>query len=335
MTAVSAFGSPFCAQNLLGDDVDETNSQIVSLLLLTPNGIRDTLLEHFSPNQIARALVSVRAKREREVELKKKPEDYDEINLLDPEVANIVLFFRSSNNIGGYRENGIRGLHESWLSPGGATSNSANTSPHYREDAAGLMAGVNLYPITSMVTHRKPDKLLEFYSIQPKSAFLNIKSDLPGDKANYSSRSVLSYGYIGAVLSERVKQRSIWTSDDSLKMSGNPYAIERGLNGSLEIERAEFARHQADIDLHCGVFKTNSLLPKIGYEKFMHRKRWSDYREALVYGEILPSDIDHFIIEKTRVHAAALEELEAFGKPIYQMDFNGKSFKSGMLIYQP
>ena len=335
LTSVSALGSPLCSQifreHFASDVKSATDAKIVSLL--QQEGLRDTLLDQFSTNEIAHAIVSVRAKRERAVESRKKSTNYFEIDLLNPANADIILFFKPTNDIASYRKNGIRGLHESWYSPGGATSNSENTAPHYRERVSSVLAGTNLFPITSIETSRDKEKLFKFFSLQPKSAFLNIKTEVAAVEDYYTSRKVLSYGKIGAVLAEKVKPRSIWTSDDSLKMSENPFEPERGLNVNAD---NALAKYEDAVDLHSGVFKEQSLLPKVGYTRqFIRPNAPTDYREALVFGEILPSDIDHFIVDEIWIPASALEELKAFGKPIYQWVYDGKSFKNGKLIYQP
>ena len=157
---------------------------------------------------------------------------------------------------------------------------------------------------------------MNYKSIFPKSAFLNIKS-LDLREKTPSAYQALNYGRIGAVLKNEVKK---------------PTHTEQGLN--LDPSQASVEQHKHALDRHLGVFSHSTLIPKVGYSTAYVNPRMPNwYAEGLVFGSIEPRDIDHFVVDREWLSRASLTKLKNFKKPIYAFEVKNRAIVKTKLIF--
>jgi hypothetical protein len=330
--SASAAG-PISCDKVLENDVD---TEIVTAFREVKYADAFKIWEKYSLDQIIHAAISNREKREAATEPKLNKEDYFELNLKDPNVAETILFFKKTNDIETYVKAGILNIQQT------LNSNSLNIQIQPRNEVMKAAIDMNItmdamrgktrdnYAITK-------SEFLHRLSLYPKSAFLNIKTN--DQRIGYSGGTVLSYGTIGAVLKNEVKSRSIWASDDTLKMLHNPFYVNRGLSWDSKLEAEENKKYADLLDGHLGVFKEKALVPKRGYARMSGAVRMdssTDYGEVLIFGPIDVQDIDHLIItiDKTKfIEPEVLERLKLFKKDIYGFLVNGQMIETKQLIW--
>lgn len=178
--------------------------------------------------------------------------------------TDIILFFWSKN-IDSIAKNGFLNQHE--------TTDSVGTyNPALRITAEDNYTGLQMGQST-------PAK-----KMRPKSAFLNIRSDI--DLDSRPSNLLYHYGNIGAVMKSTTKEKSIWTIFPSLAIG------EEGVSRTAPLLQKR------------GTFERDSI-PITG--------RSSACYEAVIYGKLGIEDVDYFFAgEKEN-----LNQLKALGKPIY------------------
>jgi hypothetical protein len=140
---------------------------------------------------------------------------------------------------------------------------------------------------------------------RPKSSYLNIRNH---NKYGYFTDDVIAhYGEVGAVLKSEVKKRSIWSAEDSFDI------LSRAKNKS-----------DAGMLKKFGGFDEGAILESEGM-----------YLEALTFGELKLTDIDHLLVLRENMVPA----LKHLGLPIYYLEYERKMgrfiFTKGRQLFNP
>ncbi len=238
-------------------------------------------------NDIARAVI--RRIRNQEIQFSEglKVDEHKRLSVFNE--TDIILFFWDTD-LTSIEEKGFLSQHLSGKSHG-------RFDNEYRREGEDNVTGIKL--------GSGPQAL----RLRPKSALQNIRPET--DLAIKSMKITTQYGNIGAVLKAEVKERSTWTSSDSL-------ALGKGYLG--------------DID-----YSGKSLVPYRGTfyrESLPCQSACFEYYEAMVYGDIGISDVDYFLVETANLAAS----LVPYGRPIYIANRVNRNkriiFEKGQMLFE-
>lgn len=259
--------------------------------------ISDEIYNSFEVNDIARAIINrwrslelqkdgaLQALRKERFNNRKKTAYYR--SLFGPNEFNletqteIVLFFHPKA-IDSIATTGFQNLHQTGTTQGG-DQGFVKRAPY--EDA---------FTDIKMGFSEKAKRL------RPKSAFVNISAPLD---LSPTKHALYSYGPIGAVMKNHVKERSLLSDGDSYLMG----------YGLLEAPIGDWLRRNRD-DLHesLGTFK-RGFVPTNSDNAY--------YYEALVYGDVTLADVASFYLIQSNFRSQnqlnlALRKLKQYGIPI-------------------
>jgi hypothetical protein len=253
-----------------------------SIASLTQNSsIPSDYYRIYDVNNIAKAIIK-RVSAE-EQKYTKEFESDPKLDLIHE--SDIILFFWATD-LESIVTKGFLNQHETKKSNG-------YYNPTFRQDAEDHITGLKLGTIP------------EAAQIRPKSAFLNIKSDVT--LSNKSHQLLGQYGNIGAVMKTNLKNRSLWCACDSLGIGENgPYSADDLLKW-----RGSFAR-----------------------DSISTKKNYSSYYEAIIYGRVGVEDVDYFLISDI----STLSSLKPLGIPVYSAKINMRNdrviFEKGDLLFE-
>lgn len=188
--------------------------------------------------------------------------------------SSIMLLF-TTEDLSSFQKNGFQNIHQTGKSNG---INDIEKRIIGEDEIVGLRMGSG-------------DEALK---LRPKSAVLQINSNVDLGKFTNSKTVFLTYGTSAAVMKSSVKNRSLWISGDSLRVSDYYREVEelgpksyRILNTITENQMRLKKYHASR-----GTFKRNSYIERNNMSEFETGKA---YIEALVFGEVKYSDVDHFV----------------------------------------
>ncbi|RYZ76378.1 MAG: hypothetical protein EOP05_05195 [Proteobacteria bacterium] len=130
-------------------------------------------------------------------------------------------------------------------------------------------------------------------SFRPKSALVVGTRSLKTVVTPYSASG--GYGGVGAVLKSEVKNRSLWTYGDSLQVG------QEILYGRVK---------PADVSKVRGTFDRKWMSPRSALPSTRNEP---EFVEALIFGDLTFTDVDHFIVE----YESSAAPLLALGKPVF------------------
>lgn len=268
--------APLCSESFYsGLDVQLERSVVD---LADKQEIPQTIYDQFSTQDIGKAIVS--RVRKQEIEFKDMYNDETQNKKIDFRNETDIILFFWSQNIDSIRQSGFLNQHElgaskGELNPGGRKV----VEDHY----VGLQMGYGSQAKT----------------LRPKSAFLNIRAAI--DLVKKTHEMTTQYGDIGAVFKSDLKDRALWSTDDSLGIGMKKLAAP---GGDLVSWRGTFDR---------GSIPLNNM--------------YGSYYEALVYGRLTFDDVDYFLV----VDPAAVEGLKPLGKPIYAAK---RTFRNNRVVFE-
>ncbi len=276
-----------CSKVFLTSQNLETHAQTLnpelvrSVMELADNEeLSQQIYDNYSVNDIATAINKRIAQHEQEAgPIFTLENGYVPIDLKSE--TEIIMFFWN-NNFDSILRKGFLNQHQSGKSKG-------SFNPDMRVRIEDSFTGLKLGTSESTA------------QLRPKYAFLNILGTANLHEKKFDP--TLQYGNIGAVLKNTVKERSTWTSGDSL----------------INYRRGRAYDHDAQTGLTFrGTFERNSL-PNFSWDH--------NYYEAQIYGEVDMNDVEYFLV-KEKYLAGPLKVLK---KPIYLIQ---ETHRNNRLVFE-